>query len=63
MRGASIRGLGNPDTRPRGTCSVCGREFLLKVDGTVRHHGGEATRRGRRFYHDYRCKGSGRPPR
>ncbi len=27
------------EARPRGTCSVCGKEVALKKDGTVQGHG------------------------
>lgn len=48
----------------RGECVACGRYIQLKVDGTVRHHGGPAPLRGvlgvRRTY---RCPGAGRMQR
>ena len=48
----------------RGTCSHCGREFLLRKDGTVHHHGGEL----RPYWaggmrRDYRCPGAGQRPK
>lgn len=46
--------------KKRGQCPVCKREFLLKKDGNLRHHGGVAE--GPWNYRAYRCEGAGQKP-
>ncbi len=48
-----------------GGCQTCGRtDVSLKKDGTLRHHAGQSGR-GSSFLseREYRCKGSGKPPK
>lgn len=47
--------------RTRGFCPECKRgPFLLKKDGTLRHHGGD--KKAVWPHHRYRCPGAGRKP-
>lgn len=46
--------------KKRAQCPMCQREFLLKKDGTLRHHGGVAE--GPWNYRAYRCEGAGQKP-
>lgn len=48
--------------KPRGTCSVCGVERALTVDGNLRGH--DAPRNMQRgFPYSGTCKGSRKPPK
>lgn len=48
--------------KPRGDCSVCGRNMQLRKDGTVYHHGGPE-RSLWPYGREYRCAGVGQKPK
>jgi hypothetical protein len=61
--GGSGRGEESAQKPERGECVECGRSIRLKVDGTVRHHGGPLGTGYGPTSRAYRCEGTGRVPR
>lgn len=52
----------NAETGERGVCPKCGGRYLLKRDGTLRHHGGPPGTGPFTTYKSYRCAGVGMAP-